>query len=314
MNDVLCCPSDESTLALDAKGERLICEACSRSYPISNGVARFVPGDSYVNSFSFEWKAHPKTQLDDEVRRESERTFRQKTGWQPDDLTGKRVLDVGCGTGRFADVALRWGAEVYAMDLSFGVDVAFANLGTRPGFHAIQASVFDLPFLPESFDAVYSIGVLDHTPDCERALKALPPLLRPGGQLAVWVYSAHTYRPDSIDEKRDSIYRRYSSRMSTANLYRLCRVLCRVPVTRRGFWHLLLPGFLFHAFPRLNWANDDYDERVLDTFDWYSPVFQSKHSYAEVFRWFREGGLVDVEPLDPEVAVRGRKPARVPAA
>ena len=72
---------------------------------------------------------------------------------------------------------------------------------------------------------------------------------------------------------------------------------------------MLLPGFMFHAIPRLHWEYPEYDSRVLDTFDWYSPRYQSKHTYPEVSRWFREAGLERVEPLDPETAVRGRKPA-----
>jgi len=71
------------------------------------------------------------------------------------------VLDVGCGMGRFADVILRWGGEDYAVDLSFAVDAAYANLGDRPGFHVAQASVFDLPFRPKTFDLIFSLGVLD---------------------------------------------------------------------------------------------------------------------------------------------------------
>jgi SAM-dependent methyltransferase len=308
--EILCCPSDKAELVRVPKGDDLVCSRCSHIYPVRNGVTRFVGGDEYAGSFSYEWMAHRTTQLDNDSRRESERTFREKTGWGPEDVRGKRALDVGCGMGRFAEVVLRWGGEVYAMDLSFGIDAAYLNLGENPGFHAIQASVYDLPFRPETFDLIFSLGVLDHTPDCEHAFKGLPPLLTPGGQIAIWVYSIHTYPPDSLEEKRDRFYRRYTSQMSPRTLHRLCRVLCRLRVKRRAFWHMALPGFLFHAIPRLNWNYADYDARVLDTFDWYSPKYQSKHSYPEVCRWFREAGLTDIEPLDTEVAVRGIRPVR----
>jgi SAM-dependent methyltransferase len=311
--EVLSCPNDKGDLVRVAEsGGDLLCTRCSRTYPLRDGVMRFVDGDEYVGSFSYEWTVHRTTQLDDDSRRDSERTFREKTGLGPEDVSGKRVLDVGCGMGRFSDVILRWGGEVYAMDLSFGVDAAYANLGDRPGFHAVQASVFDLPFRTETFDIIFSLGVLDHTPDCERAFKNLPPLLRPGGQIAIWVYSAHTYAPESIDEKRDRLYRRYTSQMSPRTLHQVCRTLCRLRVKQRGAWHMALPGFLFHAVPRLHGNYPDYDRRVLDTFDWYSPQYQSKHSYPEVCRWFRETGLTDVEPLDTEVAVRGIKPMYPP--
>jgi SAM-dependent methyltransferase len=309
MVETLCCPVDKGKLAHRSEAtEALVCVQCNRTYPFRSGVVRFVPDDSYAGSFSYEWFAHRRTQFDDHSRRDSERTFREKTGWGPEDVCGKRVLDVGCGTGRFSDVILRWGGEVYAMDLSYGADVAYANLGGRPGFHAIQASVFDLPFQNEVFDLIFSLGVLDHTPDCERAFKALPRVLKPGGQIAIWIYSNHSYRHDSVEERRDRLYRRYTSRMPPSTLHLLCKVLCRPRMKRHGLWHMALPGFIFHAIPRLHGTYPDYDARVLDTFDWYSPRYQSKHSYPEVCRWFRDSGLVNVEPLDPEVAVRGAKP------
>lgn len=310
MFDALCCPADGGDLVeTNGATTALVCETCARSYPVTSGVARFVATDDYVANFSLEWRRHRTTQLDGSERGVSEQTFIRKTGWSPEDIRGKRVLDVGCGMGRFAEVVARWGGEVYGVDLSFGVDSAAANLAAQPAFQAVQASIFELPFKPESFDLVYSIGVLDHTPDCRRAFERLPPLLRAGGEIAVWVYSAHLYRADSVEERRDAVYRRLAADMSPRTLYALCRALCRVRLKHRGVWHMLLPGFMFHAIPRLHWEYPEYDSRVLDTFDWYSPRYQSKHTYPEVSRWFREAGLERVEPLDPETAVRGRKPA-----
>jgi len=54
--------------------------------------------------------------------------------------------------------------------------------------------------------------------------------------------------------------------------------------------------------------NADPEWRVLDTFDWYSPWYQSKHTYEEVFRWFESCGLRDLTVGDVPIAVRGRKP------
>jgi hypothetical protein len=57
--------------------------------------------------------------------------------------------------------------------------------------------------------------------------------------------------------------------------------------------------------------NRKRDVRVLDTFDWYSPKYQSKHTYEQVFRWFEDCGLDSLRVLHTPVAVRGRKPSRV---
>ena len=72
------------------------------------------------------------------------------------------------------------GAEWVGADISDAIDVARERLGGFGGTHFVQADVLDLPFRPESFDVVFSEGVLHHTPSTERALKALVPLLRAG--------------------------------------------------------------------------------------------------------------------------------------
>jgi hypothetical protein len=49
--------------------------------------------------------------------------------------------------------------------------------------------------------------------------------------------------------------------------------------------------------------------RLVATFDWYSPKYQSKHTYEQVFRWFESCGLEDLHVAESPIAVRGRKPA-----
>jgi len=54
--------------------------------------------------------------------------------------------------------------------------------------------------------------------------------------------------------------------------------------------------------------NKDATWRVLDTFDWYSPWYQSKHTYEEVFRWFESCGLQDLRVIEQPIAVQGTRP------
>jgi len=283
-----------------------VCSGCSRSFPLERGIARFVSPENYADSFGFQWQRYDRTQLDDATCTISEVDFMRKTGLSRQDLEGKLVLDVGCGMGRFAEVVTRWGARVVGIELSAAAEVASRNLKDRD-FVAFQADVFDLPFAPESFDLVYSLGVLHHTPDCEQAVKVLPQYLKPGGSLAVWLYSGYGkwYRFSDI-------YRKYTSRMSPATLHRVLQVavpffyqldrgLRAVPLVGKP-----IAGIIHHVFP-VN-RQSDPEVRILDTFDWYSPKYQSKHTYEQVFRWFEDCGLEDLHVGEVAVAVRGKKP------
>lgn len=309
----LCCPKCKGDLELEAAGDADVVETgtlrchCGATYPVVRSVPRFVADDQYAGNFSFEWTTHRTTQLDSTRSDVSERTFAHKTGLKREDIEGKLVLDIGCGMGRFAEVITKWGGTAIGIDLSLAVDSAQANLGHTGRFQAVQASVFELPFRPGTFDVIYSLGVLHHTPDCKRAFQQLPPLLRSGGTVVIWVYSGHELPPNSVEERRDALYRSFTTRMNKKLLHNIFRVLCLPRVPGRAFWHMILPGFVFHAVPRLH-AYPEYSWRVLDAFDWYSPVYQSKHTYPEVYRWFQESGLTNMRLMDFEVAVSGVKP------
>jgi len=285
---VLRCLSCKANLHQGA--DALVCAGCGRAFPLVQGVARFVDAQHYAGSFGFQWQVFARTQLDTDQSHRSEVDFRRRTGFCPNDLAGKLVLDVGCGMGRFAEVA---------------TEVAARNLADRSATF-FQADVFNLPFAPESFDYIYSIGVLHHTPDCERAFKVLPALLKPGGKIAIWLYSGYNrwYRMSDL-------YRNVTRRMPPRLLHKLCygviplygmhQALKKIPLVGK-----LASGALAYTIPMP--FNPDPKWRVLDTFDWYSPWYQSKHTYEEVFRWFESCGLVDLRVIEQPIAVQGRMP------
>jgi len=110
------------------------------------------------------------------------------------ELRGKRVLDVGCGSGLHALAALRLGArEVLALDLDADcvattLQLLQARAAGQP-WSVRQASVFDLRAdSPGVFDVVYSWGVLHHTGDMYRALRTAAALVAPGGQFIFALY------------------------------------------------------------------------------------------------------------------------------
>ncbi len=105
-----------------------------------------------------------------------------------------RILDAGCGTGCGTEylVYLNPKAQVTGIDLSAGaLDVARERCrrsGTdRAEFH--QLSLFDVDQLPGQFDLINCVGVLHHTPDPIRGIKALADKLAPGGILHIFVYA-----------------------------------------------------------------------------------------------------------------------------
>jgi SAM-dependent methyltransferase len=274
--------------------------AAGRTYPIVRGVPRFCPDDAYARSFSFEWTIHARTQVDTHrADRMSEAAFATKTGFTAAELAGKLVLDAGVGAGRFAEVASRWGADVVGVDLSAAVESAAANLADRSNAWILQADIGALPFAPASFDAIFSIGVLHHTPDARAYFSRLAALLKPGGEIAIWVY------PKSPHYLQRRHWVRYVNKLPPRMYYAWCRWY--VPWVKR---HRDSP--LAQTLDRIFEVSAQpfgIENDILDTFDAYSPRYHSVHAPEEVESWFRDAGLVDLRRPGDETSVRGRKPA-----
>jgi len=94
---------------------------------------------------------------------------------------GRRVLELGCGTGEFTRRVARGGAELIALDLSPEL-LGKARTKVRAGARFVRADATVLPFPTASFDAVYGCSILHHL-DVEAALTEVRRVLRPGGRL-----------------------------------------------------------------------------------------------------------------------------------
>lgn len=298
--ELLICPQCDSTFSVtderrvdgEIQSGQLVC-AEGHGYPIVDAIPRFVSEDGYADAFGLEWNAfrtaHLKQftgldYLDDQ--------FRDYLDFPMDELGGKLVLDAGCGLGRFSEVVLNHGGRVVAVDLSRAIDAAYANLSGSGDIHFVQADIFNLPFRRETFDFVYSWGVLHHTPDPPAAFQALVPLVRPGGKLMAFVYANYNKAYQATTE----FYRKLTKRLPQRLLLKLCYIAVplyyvgKVPVIGPFITRILLPVSV--KPPTHRW-------RVGNTFDLYSPEYAFTYDHVEVHGWFEKAGLEQIRPVAP---------------
>ena len=192
---------------------------------------------------------------------------------KPEFFRGKRVLDAGCGTGRHAFFAATYGAaEVVALDLSNAVETAERNLAGLDNVHVVQGDLLHPPLRTASegggFDLVYSIGVMHHLPDPSAGLRALVPLVRDGGTIAVWVYG---FEGNGVVRHVVEPLRRLSTKIPA-------------PLLRGLAWPLALP---FHAAARGIYAplQRTRVHRSLPLSDYMTSVaeFSFRQNYGIVF-------------------------------
>lgn len=142
------------------------------------------------------------------------------TGYLPDDLHGKRVLEIGLGYGTLGSVLVDRGARYTGVDISPGpVDMMrhrIALAGREAECDARQASALALPFTDGEFDVVVSIGCLHHTGDLAAALTEVRRVLRPGGVAVIMVYNRYSARRIVSAPRRALAARRDRNRAGAA--------------------------------------------------------------------------------------------------
>jgi len=321
--DDLACPACAGRLGLasgepDAAGEvargGLACRECGAAYPIEGYVARFVPRENYADSFGLQWNRHARTQVDkfNGTTISADRFWRE-TRWRPEELEGLRVLEVGCGAGRFTEVALAAGARCYSLDYSSAVDACRQNHGPHERLNLFQADVFRLPFRHGLFDRIFCFGVLQHTPNPAAAFAAMAPHLAPGGEIVVDAYAwpiaylhpRHLLRPFTRRMERERLYR--AVERWTPRLLPVSRALKRTPALGE-YLARLVPVANYEGLLPLS-EEQIREWAVLDTFDWLSPEYEKPQRADAVRGWFAAAGLaeVSVERIRGLFVGRGRK-------
>jgi 2-polyprenyl-6-hydroxyphenyl methylase/3-demethylubiquinone-9 3-methyltransferase len=119
-----------------------------------------------------------------------------RTMLEIDDLTGKRFLDIGSGSGLFSLAARRLGASVFSLDYDPNSMACTAELRRRyfphdDQWNVAEGSALDADYVRSlgQFDVVYSWGVLHHTGDMWTALENAQIPVAPGGKLFIAIYN-----------------------------------------------------------------------------------------------------------------------------
>jgi arsenite methyltransferase len=305
-------------------------------YPISDGIPRFSGSadagqQQTAQSFGFKWTNRASFGSEG-MRQELHGWLLKRYGFASADAMRtffggrRRILDAGCGAG-FATSAWMndsWntaGGEWVGVDISAAIDVAQERVGRFPGTQFVQADILALPFRRESFDTIFSEGVLHHTPSTERAFRSLVPLLAPGGELMIYVY--RTKAP--IREFTDDYVRNLISHLSPADAWEALRPLTRlgqalaelkteievvedVPLLGIKAGTYDVQRLVYWNVAKLFWNEGmTFEENNHLNFDWYHPRYAHRQSEEEVRRWYDDAGL-EITHLDADDAgytVRG---------
>mgnify|MGYP000844138765 CR=1 FL=1 len=302
---ILIDPNENESLIIQYSLDGKILDVANKhgkKFPVQNGVVDFVNDSNYADNFGDQWTRFPKLQMDSFNKTTISRDrFLRALSLSPAELCGKLILDVGCGTGRFAEIALEAGAIVVGLDYSSAAYIAAKNLERYKNFLAICGDIYNLPFKKKSFDLVYCLGVLQHTPDVEKAFKNLPSMVKDHGLLVVDYYWKRL---------RSVLGWKYIIRLITSQLqnstvlkmlqtvhpivYPLSDYISKIPKIGKTISRLL---------PVVNY-NNDYPQlgskllrawSFLDTYDSWAPKFDQPQTVTTVKKWANDLKLKNIE-------------------
>jgi SAM-dependent methyltransferase/uncharacterized protein YbaR (Trm112 family) len=324
-------------------GEGVLRSPCGRFYPVIRGVPRILPPDlaasvlvehadffrrhpglvpgssgedtrptssSTLRAFGDEWRRFPA------IEQVHEQIFQWYfEGPQPVRWEGLRVLDAGCGMGRWLHFARRAGADVVGMDVSPAIDVA----AQREGADFVQSDLRYPPFPPASFDMVYSLGVVHHLEDPMEGLRALAGLVRPGGELRLYVY--RSLQGESWPRRTllaaVSLVRRLTTRLP---YWAVQGVAAVIAVLATAFFlepRRLLRRFAFaerftRRLPLVHYADVPFRMLVAEQFDRLVAPIEGRYRADEIEAWVKELGF-ELRALLPELGWRviARRPGHL---
>jgi SAM-dependent methyltransferase len=211
------------------------------------------------------------------------------------------ALDVGCGTGRWTKYVSKRAKFVEAIDPSKAVISAAQLLQSCPNVRITQAELSNLPFDDESFDFVFSLGVLHHIPDTQQAIADCVKKVKKGGYFMVYLY----YNLDS----RGFLYK---SLFHISSIFRA--IVCRLPSKLKLFTCDLIAYLVYvplisfarivrNLFPNKKWyqklplavyVNNSISVIRNDALDRFGTPLEQRFSKIEIERMMASCDLTNI--------------------
>lgn len=211
------------------------------------------------------------------------------------------VLDLGCGTGRWTKYLAPQVKFIEAVDPSEAVLSAANLLKNETNVRVTQSSVDNLPFEDNSFDFAFSLGVLHHIPNTEKALSKIVAKLKPEGYLLLYLYYNLDNRGNfyKLIFNLSSIFRKVISQSPTSLKQFICDTIAitvYIPfiTMSRVLKNILPKQTLWKKIPLSYYVEKSFNVIRNDALDRFGTPLEQRFSKEEITKMMESCGLTNI--------------------
>ncbi len=301
------CPTCNGELILQSGNEEtiilndnLICKLCKKIYPIIDGIPRLIDKlgtmKTTKESFSEEWKFRSygffEKKLSSGYSKEDRyKKVLEKLDVNKNNLKQKLFLDAGCGDGEYGSEIAKNNPQtlVFLTDISEGVKYTREKIKNFENSIVIQCDLLKPPFKNNTFDFIWSDGVLHHTPNTFSAFSSVEKLLKKGGKFYAWFYPNYTKSYYLL--ARDLLIKPYL--LPPPVLY-LISIILSIP-----YWFFCkifnIYKIIFTPSTKHLLKKRTFLSIAFSLYDSISPTYQFRHGKEEVKNWYDSKGYENIK-------------------
>jgi ubiquinone/menaquinone biosynthesis C-methylase UbiE len=248
-----------------------------------------------IEGFGLEWSAFPQRELPQSELQYLFKSYFSLFSFNKAD----EGFDLGCGSGRWAKFVAPQVRKLHCIDPApAALDVARGNLRGLENVEFHQATADRIPLPDNSQDFAYTLGVLHHIPDTERAMRSCVEKLKPGGQFLVYLYYRFDDRPPWFRAlwRASDAGRRVVSRLPFP-----ARKLITSAIAGAVYWPMARMARLLEqrgrdvdGFPLAAYRNLSFYTMRTDSLDRFGTRLEQRFTKPEIAAMMRRSGLTDI--------------------
>ncbi len=258
-----------------------------------------------VAGFGQEWTSFDQSDLDSGHLRSLFDKYFKIFPWASIDETTAVGADFGCGSGRWAKFVAPRVARLHLIDASSAALAVASNaLADEPNVTFHCSSVEGAPLAENSLDFAYSLGVLHHLPDTQKAISDINKTLKAGAPFLVYLYYAFDQRP---------VW--FRALWAVSDLIR--KVICRLPYSVRHFLTQVIAGVIYwplaktgaglrylnlrpRSWPLAFYCDQPFYVMRNDALDRFGTRLEKRFTKAQITNMLTRGGFEKISFSDEE--------------